>query len=65
MKPILSMPRLRGLLDDLERGLLERGATVRLCLLAALTDPLTGLGNRRALTELVAKIAVTPSTTGQ
>ena len=36
MKPILSMPRLRGLLDDLERGLLERGATVRLCLLAAL-----------------------------
>jgi diguanylate cyclase (GGDEF)-like protein len=31
---------------------------------AALTDPLTGLGNRRALGELVTKIAATPSTTG-
>jgi diguanylate cyclase (GGDEF)-like protein len=31
---------------------------------AALTDPLTGLGNRRALGELVARAAATPSTTG-
>ena len=31
---------------------------------AALTDPLTGLGNRRALAETVLRIAATPVTTG-
>lgn len=31
---------------------------------AALTDPLTSLGNRRALAETVARIAATPTTTG-
>jgi diguanylate cyclase (GGDEF)-like protein len=31
---------------------------------AACTDPLTGLGNRRAMGETIARIAISPSTTG-
>jgi diguanylate cyclase (GGDEF)-like protein len=61
----------RAALLDLQRSsrMAQRRAERLLAALAdatsaALTDPLTGLGNRRALQEAVARIAVTPNTTG-
>lgn len=61
----------RAALLDLQRSsrMAQRRAERLLAALAdatsaALTDPLTGLGNRRALQEAVARIAATPTTTG-